>query len=215
VTDKLTQYNLALGHLRERRLASLSENREPRRTLDSYWNQVTAETLEAGFWKFIKRSVMIDASTTIEPAFGYLYAFRIPDDWIRTVQIASDESFSNPLRQVKEETGYWYANITPLYASYNSNDPLYGMDLGSWPASFTKYHALELASQSCSRITGSEKLLEGPEGITRRLKLAKKDSLAKDAMNDPPGHAPAGTWTKSRRGFRTVSGSSDGGGSLF
>jgi hypothetical protein len=201
VTDKLTQYNLALGHLRERRVASLSENREPRRVLDSFWDQVTAETLEAGFWKFIKRSVSIDASSTVEPSFGYLYAFAIPNDWIRTVQISADEMFDNPLLQMKEEAGYWYANITPLYASYNSNDPLYGMDLGAWPATFAKYHALELASQTCSRITGSETLLNGPEGITSRLKKAKKDSLGKDAMNDPPGFAPMGTWAKSRRGY--------------
>lgn len=211
MTDKLTQYNLALGHLRERRMSRLAEPREPRRVLDSYWDQVTAECLEAGFWKFIKRSVQIDASSTVEPGFGYLYAFKIPDDWIRTVQISADESFENPLLQVKEEAGYWFANITPLYASYNSNDPLYGMDFGAWPATFAKYHALELASQSCSRITGSETLLQGPEGITRRLKLAKKDSLAKDAMNDPPGFAPMGSWAKSRRGFGRTHGP-DGGG---
>lgn len=211
MTDKLTQYNLALGHLREGRIASLKEAREPRRVLDTYFDQVTAECLEAGFWKFIKRSVSIDASSTVEPAFGFLCAFKIPGDWIRTVQISAEDTFTNPLLQVKEEAGYWFANVTPLYVSYNSNDPMYGLDLGAWPASFAKYHALELASQGCSRITGSEKLLEGPEGILRRLKLAKKDSLAKDAMNDPPGFAPTGSWVKARRGFMGSRGGPSGG----
>jgi hypothetical protein len=201
VTDKLSQYNLALGHHRERRLASLSENREPRRTLDSCWDQVTGECLEAAFWKFMKRTVEIDASSTVEPAFGFNYAFRIPNDWVRTVIISSEETFTTPLLHVPEEAGYWYANVTPLFVSYISSDPLYGMNLGDWPASFAKYHALELAAQSCQRVTGSEKLLEGPEGIARRLKKAKTDAKAKDAMNDPPGFAPMGSWARSRRGF--------------
>jgi hypothetical protein len=48
--SQLFIYNEALGHLGERRLANLSENREPRRVLDSYWprpceNSVSAKIL--------------------------------------------------------------------------------------------------------------------------------------------------------------------------
>ena len=45
MTTQLFIYNEALGHLGERVLASLTEGREPRRVLDSYWSDVVAYAL--------------------------------------------------------------------------------------------------------------------------------------------------------------------------
>jgi hypothetical protein len=201
MADKLSIYNMALGHLRERRLASLTEAREPRRVLDDFWNQVVSECLEEGLWNFMVRAVQADSSATVTPAFGWKYAFAIPADWVRTVLISTVETFTPPLLDYAEETGYWYANWTPLFARYVSSDPLYGQNLGSWTANFTKYVSYQLAQYACGRITGSEDLLAGPEGITKRLHHAKIKAKSNDAMNQPPGQIPTGTWVRSRRGF--------------
>jgi hypothetical protein len=190
-----------LGHLRERRLSSLSEAREPRRVLDDFWDQVQAMCLEEGLWNFMMRTVQIDASTTVVPAFGFRYAFTIPNDKVRTTLVSTVETFSQPLLDYREETGYWYADWTPLFVQYQSSDPLYGTNLGDWPATFTAYVALQLAEYACGKITGSEKMLEGPTGISRRLYKAKIKAKANDAMNEPPGEMPTGTWARSRRGF--------------
>jgi hypothetical protein len=201
MTDKLTLYNLALGHLAEGRLKSLTENREPRRVLDDYWDQEVAYCLERKLWNFAYRAVQIDASNTVTPGFGFLFAFVIPDDWIRTRSFSAVPTFDPPLIQMKEEAGYWYTNITPVFVQYNSNDPLYGMNLGEWPATFTDYVALRLALRTCKRITGKAELLDGPTGLVAQEKRAATVAAANCAMNDPVGFAPMSSWVRSRRGF--------------
>lgn len=216
MTNKLTLYNLALGHLDERKLASLQERREPRFVLDDFWNSVVGYCLERKLWNFMLRSVQIDASSTIVPVFGFLNAFKIPDDRIRTVIVSTEPCLDPPLNQYLEETGYWYANFTPLFVKYTSNDPLYGMNLGAWPSSFEDYVSLRLASLSCKRITGSTELLSGDQGLLKREEKAYKVTAANCAMNEAVGFPPVSTWIKSRTGFQRQLGPGDNpGGSLL
>jgi hypothetical protein len=216
MTDKLTLYNLALGHLNERRLASLNEQREPRRVLDDYYASVTGFCLERKIWNFMLRTVEIDASSTVTPAFGYNFAFKIPNDWVRTRWVSVSPQMQPPLNDFREETGYWYANATPLFISYSSNDPLYGMNLGAWPASFEDYVALRLAAKACGRITGKSELLPGPEGLLKREEKAYKIASANCAMNEAVGFAPVSSWVRARRGSGRSGNSDDNpGGSLL
>lgn len=212
MTDKLSLYNIALAHLLEGSLASLSEGVEKRRVLDGFYKTVVLKCLEETFWKFAKRTVRIDASSTTEPAFGFTQAFRIPTDWIRTDEMSASEDLQPPLTDVRTEAGYWYANITPLFISYVSSDPLYGLNLGAWPESFAEYVGLELARKACKRITGSDKLLQGTDGLNSETRRAKRNALGNDAQNDPVKFPPQGTWVSSRRG-RNPTGGRDGGNS--
>jgi hypothetical protein len=201
MTDKLTVYNMALHHLGQVRLASLSESRSARRVLDDFWDQTVQECLEAGLWNFMLRTVQIDASTTIVPSFGFKYAFTIPVDQVRTILVSTVETFTPPDLDYREETGYWYDNFTPIYVQYLSKDTLYGLNLGAWPGNFTKFVSLQLAEYACKEITGSTELLAGPDGISKRLYKAMMKAKSNDAMDEPPQEMPTGTWTRSRRGF--------------
>ena len=75
MTTQLFIYNEALGHLGERQLASLSEPREPRRVLDSYWSDVVGYCLSQGLWKFARRTIQVDNSSSLTPQFGFNYFF--------------------------------------------------------------------------------------------------------------------------------------------
>ena len=75
MTTQLFIYNEALGHLGERQLASLSEPREPRRVLDSYWSDVVGYCLSQGLWKFARRTIQVDNSSSLTPQFGFDYFF--------------------------------------------------------------------------------------------------------------------------------------------
>ena len=58
MTDKLSIYNGALNILGERKLASETENREPRYQLDDIWdNDMVDRCLQMGQWNFAARSV--------------------------------------------------------------------------------------------------------------------------------------------------------------
>lgn len=201
MTDKLTLYNLALQHLEERRLGSLNEAREPRRVLDDNYTHSVLYCMGEGLWAFMVRTVQQDASSSLTPAFGFQYAFKLADDWVRTVVVSSTPVLDPPLLQYREEAGYLYANYTPLYYAYVSDDPLYGFNLGAWPEAFTEYVSFVLARKSCKRITGSSELLKGPDGIQAQEKRARINARSKDAMNLPPGFMPQSTWVRARRGF--------------
>jgi hypothetical protein len=196
LSTKLQIYNKALVHLEERQLSALTDSVEPRRVLDSIWDDSVAYCLEEGQWKFAKRVVEIEASDSIDPAFGYTYAFPKPSDWLRLTAIAADDNFSAPLNDYSEEGDYWYANTTPIYVAYVSNDSEWGGDLGKWPASFARRVALHLASETGGRITSNSEL---QARLMAKERDAKRVARSIDAMNGPAVFPPAGSWVRARR----------------
>lgn len=199
MADKLALYNQALGHLGERKLTGLSENREPRRVLDDFWDDTKAYCLEQGIWNWAIRSIEIESDTGITPTFGFSNAFAKPDDWVRTAQVSAEPSFTSPLQRFNDEVGYWWSDCDPLYVRFVSNDAAYGNDLGNWTALFGDYVSLRLAVKGCFRITGSDARLEGLQKLEKR---ALSEARSKDAMAEPPGQMPTGSWVLSRGGSR-------------
>lgn len=196
MTSKLTLYNDALMWLGERKLASLSEAREPRRALDDAYTVTLRYCLEQGFWNFAIRSVQADSSASVVPTFGYQYAFTKPNDFVRTYQVADNETFTPQLLTFVDEPNFWYANCDPLYIRYISDDVNYGGDLSLWPASFADWVALRMAVKTCKKITGADP----DDKLIRGEKRALADARSKDAMNEPPGFMPRQSWITSRQG---------------
>jgi hypothetical protein len=195
--SQLTVYNDALGQLQARSIAGLTENREPKRVLDSYFPDAVRYCLEQGQFLWAKRVAQIDASTTIIPQFGYANAFSIPLDWVRTVLLSTQPTMDPPLKNYSEETGFWFADTTPIFAAYVSIDPQYGMNMGAWPEVFADFLATRLARKACLRLTGDKALLTQ---LIKDEEKAKRIAKGDDAMNDPPMPPPMGSWVRSRRG---------------
>ena len=79
MTTQLDLYNGALLQVGERFLASLTEQREPRRLLDQVWAANGVKTcLEEGQWPFAMRTVQVDYDPSITPTFGYARVFQKP-----------------------------------------------------------------------------------------------------------------------------------------
>lgn len=196
MASKLGVYNSALLILGERKLASLSEAREPRRALDDAWDSATSYCLEQGFWNFAMRAIQADSSASVTPTFGFTYAFTKPSDFRRLYQFGSTATFDPQLMTVVDEPNYWYANCDPLYVKYVSDDTAYGMDLSIWSETYADYVATRLAVRTCKRITGKM----ADEDMFRLEKRALALARSKDAMDEPSGFPPRGTWVSSRRG---------------
>lgn len=194
MADRLRIYNEALGHLRVRPLASLTENAEKRRPLDAFYDGNNQYCLSQSLWRFARRVESMDAAATVTPQFSFTYAFVIPTDWKRTVMVSAAPQLNPPLDDYAEEAGYWYANVTPFYVSYVSNDPRYGMNLGAWPDNFTEYVAIRLAAKAGPTIADA-KLVD-----VKDVEKAKREAKGIDPMNDPRGQTPLGTWARSRLG---------------
>jgi hypothetical protein len=193
--SKLSLYNGALALLKERPLASLAENREPRRALDTAWDGGAVKAcLEDGQWKHAKRTVMLDASPSITPGFGYQYGFDKPTDCVRIVGVWSDEMLTQPFRQYREESGYWFGTLETMYVSYVSDDVDYGMDLSLWPQSFVELVEAELAK----KVAGPQ--TEKGEEMEKVRATRLTEALSHDATGDPTKYPPAGNWVRARGG---------------
>ena len=195
---KLDLYNAALFEIGDRKLASLTENVEARRVLDEVYDRVLALCLEEADWNFAMRPIKITSDTGIEPNFGFTEIFAKPTDWVKTAGVSTDERFAAPLTQYNDDLNYWATDVSPIYVRYVSNDTSYGLDLTKWPPSFTRYVELSLAFRILPRLSQNK---SDKERLMRDVRIAKRNAMAKDTMNDAqPKFFPASSWTLARGG---------------
>lgn len=200
---KLALYNGALQRLGSRELASLSENREPRRVLDRIWgaaNEIVLRALEAGEWNFAIRTVEGIYSPSIEPGFGFARAYDKPDDCRRLAALSADPYFRVPLTndQYADEAGYWFTDHEQLFIRYVSDDGSYGLNAAGWPEMFKDYLECDLAWRACERITNSA---SKKQEIERARAAALKGAKSHDAMQEGVKFPPQGSWAAARGGM--------------
>lgn len=198
--DKLAIYNGALRRLGSRKLASLGENREPRRVLDDAWGEddnLVRVALARGEWNFALFAAKVDASTTVTPGFGFVYAFDKPEEFIRLAAMSASDRFIPPLdaRDYVDEGSYWFADHATIYVRYVSSE--IGLDSAAWPDPFKHYLECFLASEVCERLTNSrtkrQEIMQDAEGF---LRLAKSN----DSMSEGAKPLQPGAWSRSRSG---------------
>lgn len=202
MTDQLSLYNGALRVLKERRLASLSENREPRRLLDDAWADglsggVVRRCLQLGQWTFGRRTVMIDYSPSITPDFGHRHAFDHPDDMIMPVSICCDEYMTQPLLHYVDEGDYWYCDLQTIFVTYISSGATFAGDMSRWPETFVKVVEAALAEEIAPNLTNSDSAIKWAYAASER---AMREAKSSDAMRQPTRFMPPGSWTMSRAG---------------
>lgn len=203
MASKLLVFNAALLLCGERKLASLTENREPRRLLDDVFDGGAVKTcLEAAFWNFGTRSLRIEFDPSVAPDFGFARGFVKPSDWARTAVVSASEYFKPPFKddQFSDEAGFWFADIDTLYVKMVSDGADYGGDLGNWTESFARYFEAYLASRVAWKITRDKQTLAA---IQTELKRLLKGASAKDAMDSGTSVSPEGSWNRARHGGRS------------
>jgi hypothetical protein len=194
MTTQLSLYNGALYNLKERPLASLTENREPRRALDAQWDGAIAACLQQGFWKFAMRTAKFVPNVGFVASFGFKNQFTQPTDFVRLYAMCQDEYFNVPLNQYTEEAGNWYADLNPIYVSYVSDDVSYGSNMAMWPQTFVNAVQLYLAVKAGPRISG-----EDLSGMKKELVQAFRDARSKDALEEGTKFLPQGNWSRARQ----------------
>lgn len=198
MATKLSIYNGALALLGETPLASLSENRSARYWLDRSWDDgLVNYCLEQAQWSFATRTLEMTYSTSIIPAFGFQYAFEVPDDFIELNSFWVDPWCQNPLDTYFFEASVIYAASDTIYMKYVSNDSNYGGNLARWPQTFTRYVECRLASLVQANITNSENTQAKIDRSEAKALMTAKNM---DKRLKPKDTLPLGNWTKSRIG---------------
>lgn len=158
------------------------------------------------------RSLQIDYDTAVSTSFGYNRAFSKPTDWCLTSAVCSDEYFSSPPLNYRDEGAYWYADIDTIYVRFVSDDSAYGGDLSLWTPKFTEFVAAHFAGKIILKLSGDKtkwEMIEHPRTGIRKKKL--DEAKSHDAMADPVKFLPPGGWRHSRRnGGRSGDGGSTG-----
>jgi len=195
---KLSLFNGALLECGERAIASLAEDREPRRLLDRAWDAgVVNFCLGQGQWRFATRTVQLAASTTIEPTFGYRKAYEIPDDHVRTTSLCSDEYMNTPLLRYTTEQNYFFTDVEPIFLGYVSNGAGYGGDFSLWPEDFIEYVHAYLASKIIKKLNQSGTDFET---LFKLTKQRLTDARSSSAMEGPTTFPPVGSFVSARVG---------------
>lgn len=195
MADKLEIYRGALRLLGDAHgLSSLTEDGPARLALDNAWGQAVAYLLARGLWNFALRTVELTEDGAITP-LGYQYAFAKPADWVRTAGISDDPTFRQSFEKYQDEAGYWYADITPLYLRYVSNDEEYGLNVTAWRQPFAKALEAYLAYE-CGLPISSDRGNRS-DMFTLFNKLLK-DAKTLDAVDERVQTLPEGRLVKAR-----------------
>ena len=196
MADRLAIYRGALRLLGNAAgLSSLTETNPTRFRLDEAWEPAVNYLLAKGLWNFAMRSVELSNDEDVEPLFGRLYAFSKPDDWVRTAAISQDGSFREGYEEYEDETGWWYADIDPLYVRYVSNDEEYGWNVGSWRQPFAKTIEAYLAYESGLAISSDKGNRNDLYSVFTKL---LKEAKTLDAVDERVQKSPVGRLVRAR-----------------
>lgn len=196
MASKLSIYKAALRYLGNAAgVASLTEVSPARYALDDVWQEAGEYMLAKGLWNFAIRSSEFQRDEDVEPLFGYQYAFSKPMDWVRTVSISIDPTFTQGFEDFVDETDYWYANNDTLYVRYISNDTDYGWNIGKWREPFAQAFAAYMAFQ-CALPLSSDKGTRNDLFNLSKTLLTEAKTL--DAVDDRVDYAPAGRLVRAR-----------------
>lgn len=209
MATKLGLYQAAARLVKQRKLDTLTDDEWQRYELDGEYDATIAYMLEMGLWNFAMRTVSIDEDVSVDPAFGYNYAFEKPSDWVRTSIVSANPRLFPRMgaNEYLDEGDYWSANVTPMYVSYVSNGASYGLDLTRWPALFTRAVEFELAYRIAPTVTSMTD--KDSERLELRKHRALKNAASKDAMNQAPSQRQPGRLVMSRMGGARIQSESD------
>lgn len=191
--------NSALTKLGEARIMALSDNVKAAREINAIFEIRRDALLRSYNWNFATKRTSLPALVDA-PAWGYSYAYQIPSDCLRVVQVndfwlitgfsdflggPDDEPFK--IEDGKIVTDY-SAPLKIRYLRRVSNS-------GEFDSAFIEVFAYDLAYECCEAITQSNTKKES-------LKEGRKDALRAavraNAIELPPRSIPDDSWIASR-----------------
>lgn len=191
--------NLALTHLGETRIASLEDNVKAAREMNAVFDLRRNRLLRAYNWNFAMKRALLSALSDA-PAWGYTYAYQLPTDCMRMVQIndvwvipgfgdfiggVDDQPFRIEGNQIV--TDY----TAPLKVRYLRKVTV----SGDFDAAFVAAFAIDLAWVTCESIKQSTTM---KESLKDDLRTAIREAVRANAIELPPQTIPDDSWIASR-----------------
>ena len=152
--DKLGIYNNALQLIGERKLSSISENREPRRLLDSAYDFGAVNyCIEIVKPSFSRKTIKLTSSNP-SASHDLDNVFDLPADWISTVDVYSDSRLDQPISRYINEDRTIACEFDTIFVRYASSDS--AEVFTKWSPSFAHVVSTYLAREISTRLTPEE-----------------------------------------------------------
>lgn len=201
MADRLSIYRGALRLLGPSNLASLTEDRPERHTLDGVWQTAGDSLLQEALWNHSIRTSELTYDEDVEPLFGFRYAFKHPDDFVRLANISQTPDFIEGLMRYETEAGYFYCDLETIYIRYVSNDADYGWNVGRWPVSYATTMSAYLAFESGLPVSADRGNRNDIYSLyqTRMGRAKTLDAVDERVKHTPPGRLTRARMANSRR----------------
>lgn len=169
----------------------------------------TAEIVEACMedvgWHFASVSQKMFYDPSIDPEWGYQYAFERPAECHRIDGLFSDEHFRDPVKYYQEEYDsvadktFFYSSYQIMYIKYISSD--YVTDSTLWPSYFKRFVAAQMAIDAHAGVKKQHPEIESFDVIKDHYARRRSEAKSTDAITSPPRVIAQGSWSRSRREF--------------
>lgn len=177
--------NSALTKIGADRISSITQDTKSAVILNSIYDQIRDAVLRAHPWNFaIKRAALAPTSTT--PAFEYTYAYDLPSDCLRILDLDSlDIDFVVENGQILSDE----STLNVRYIYRNEDESL-------WDSCFAEAMSWRLARELAFALRQSAPLIDAcDKGYEKALREARTMDGAEGIIRD----AEIVTWTDSRR----------------
>jgi hypothetical protein len=190
-TEWLKIYNDALLILGIEKIKSGTDDSFARSVLDQAVDSgVVAAALSDIGWQFGITSAQSDYNPSYTMPWGYQYGHDYPADMHILNGIYIDENFTSPLKLYQTEAGVFYCDYQTVYVQYVSTDYLTAP--ASWPISFKRYVAAQMAKDSVGLLKAD------PNRVEMVFKQRRHEAKSVDAQQSPPRIIMPGSWVRSR-----------------
>lgn len=153
-------------------------------TVKTIYNQVRQSLLRSANWSFARiRSSLAQLETA--PAFEFSFAYQLPSDFIKLVQVY------NPCSNWKKLSGQLHSDDTTMNIEYiaditdeNDFDPL-----------FEECVALKIATEICFKFSSNATL---ESTLRQQLEMKLREAKTINAKENSYRQLPDGSWVNSR-----------------
>jgi len=149
--------NLMLLEMKEKQISSISPPDNGSTTAlkcSLAYENTRRQVLRDHPWNFASNRKTISAEAAA-PAFGWAYAYKVPNDFVRLNGLGQDTDNPWPSNMYEFENNQVLTDeAAPLYMRYVSNFE----DVSKMPADFIHAFALKLGANTCYGITGNRAL---------------------------------------------------------
>ena len=149
--DKLGIYNDALLLIGQRKLASLTEERESRRLLDSSWDLGAVDFCLEIVKPVFSRITTNLTSSTPSSSHDLDNVFTLPSDWVSTIDVYSDSRLDQPINRYINEDRTIACEYSSIFVRYVSNTN--GEVYSKWSPAFTRVVSAYLAREIALRLS--------------------------------------------------------------